>query len=397
MTRISAMGFLVGALPAVAQPDMGPLTGDLPCVRQEEIDPNDTLPSTPDSLGFYSLYDGTWKGWAQSCRTGHTGGDTLRGAIFRPARVDGSPAIFSSQRGTATGGVMMSRRKFLHYEIRFETWPDFGNEAGLFNRTTWNGRCLRTTLAYVGGSAMGGTWGEGGFTSRDYRPFAFQGREDSIGIPGNSQGAASNWTTITREIKATTEPEMPCPETGCAHAEWKALWDFNGWNEIRIQFYGGTESDSRVRMKAWFRKLGAPHWVPLNQDTTLRQIIPPNPIGFEVHGSGRFGGPRGTWYRNIRWRPLDSLGTPLPVGQGGGRPALRGADPALDARGLAGIASKPYLLEVRDVHGRLLETFQGGPGAFRHALATSRSGVLIVTIHEGSRRRAFRIVRTASE
>ena len=149
---------------------------------------------------------------------------------------------------------------------------------------------------------MGGVWGELGFTSRDYRPFAFSTSESTIVIPGNGSGESSNWTRITQTLKAAGDSSIPCPEGGCTQADWLRLWDFNGWNQIRIRISGARDSNSRFQARSWFRKLGARDWVPLSADTTLRQKVPPGYIGLIVHGGGEFSAPRGTWYRNIRWR-----------------------------------------------------------------------------------------------
>jgi len=108
---------------------------------------------------------------------------------------------------------MMTNKKFTNYEITFETWPDYGNDAGLFNRTPINGNCFQTVLDYIGSASVGGTWGEGGFTSRDYRPWAYNS-ETSLAIPGNGNGDLSNWTNITKALKASSEPNLPAQPQG---------------------------------------------------------------------------------------------------------------------------------------------------------------------------------------
>jgi hypothetical protein len=289
------IGMAAGA--AFAQPNPPPAPY-LAC-KQEPTGAaaNDTVAAPADAEGFTSLFDGaTDKGWWQSCGTNHNG----------PAKwkiVPEEKAIFSTQDGSK-GGVLMTNKKFLHYELVWDYWPDFGNDGGIFNRTPANGRCFQTVLDYIGGASLGGTWGEGGFTSRDYRPFSFGNNERSITIPGNGQGEPSHWTTITQKLKAAGE-DFPCPASGCTQADWQALWNFEGWNQLRLKFYGGETGNNRVRMKFWFRKSSTDKWVPVSQDTTLMQVIPENYIGLQVHGGGRFGGARGTWYRNIRWQPID--------------------------------------------------------------------------------------------
>jgi hypothetical protein len=133
----------------------------------------------------------------------------------------------------------------------------------------------------------------------------------------NQAGENLNWTAVTKIIKASTEPGLPCPETGCTQEDWLLLWDADGWNELRIQFYGGLDTNAGpIRMKSWFKKPSASAWVPLLQDTTHMRILRANRIGLQVYGLDRFSGDRGTWYRNIRWRPPDDRGNPLTVPSG---------------------------------------------------------------------------------
>ena len=395
-----AGGLTVSALSAWAQPTPAPTTADLPCKEEAAVKETDVVNAAADADGFYSLFNGSFKGWFQSCKTGHSVGSNL-GAIFRVGNVGGKPAIYSTQRGTSIGGVMMTNRKFTNYEIRFQFWPSFGNDGGLFNRTPMNGRCYKTTLSYINGASVGGVWGEGGFTGRDFRPFAFNGSENTVNIPGNQMGEMSNWTTITKKVKATTQPNLPCPVTGCTQTDWRTLWDMDGWNDVRIQFYGGVDVQSgKIHMKSWFKKPNATQWVPFIQDTTLAIIVPANRIGFQVHGGGRFGGAKGTWYRSIRWRPLDKNGKPqvLLAKQAAGElesesdvaPEIRFS---ADAAGLSGMVYADYSVTVEDLKGRTLETFSGKAGEVRHAFTTQARGVLILRLNAAGAARTYRVVR----
>jgi hypothetical protein len=120
-------------IPASAQPTPAPASGDLPCKEDVDVVTKDTVAGVPDAEGYLPLFDGSFKGWFQSCKTSHSN-NSNEGAIFRIGQADGKPAIYSTQRGTSTGGVMMTNKKFTNYEITFQTWPDYGNDAGLFNR-----------------------------------------------------------------------------------------------------------------------------------------------------------------------------------------------------------------------------------------------------------------------
>lgn len=398
------------ALAAWSQPTPAPTTGDLPCKEEADVNPNDVPDATPDANGWYSMFNGTsFKGWFQSCKTGHSGGSN-QGAIFRVANVDGKGAIYSTQRGTSTGGIMMTNKKFKNYEIRFQTWPSFGNDAGVFNRTPMNGRCYQTTLDYIGGASMGGVWGEGGFTGRDFRPFAMNGGEASVSIPGNGNGELSNWTTITRKIKATTQTNLPCPVNGCTQADWNLLWDKDGWNDIRISFYGGSAAGTgAIHMKSWFKKPGSSLWVPIIQDTTLNQIAPEGRIGLQVHGGGRFAGPKGTWYRNLKYRELTNTGKPITPAAKSGAEAFdtegaevlpQGLEAAAvptrfsaNASGLVGSMDQDYSAVVTDSKGRVVERFGGKAGRIDHTFATETRGLLFVRISTASGAKAYRVVR----
>jgi hypothetical protein len=384
----------LSALAGWSQPTPAPTTGDLACKTEAQVDPADTVAGVPDAEGFRSLFDGSFKGWFQSCVTGHSGRNPVRGAIFRIGTADGKPAIYSTQRVDA-GGVLMTNKKFGNYEIRFQFWPDWGNWGGVLNRTPMTGRCYLTTLRYAAGASMGGVWGESGFTGRQWSPFSYYIDEQSISVPGITTGGdLNNWTLITQKLKATTEPDLPCPTTGCTQADWRALWDFGGWNDIRIQFYGGrVSSDSTVSMKAWFKKPASDLWVPFIQDTTLLQIIPDNPIGFLVAGDGSFNGPKGTWYRDIRWRPLDDRGnlpSPLPTAV----LERKTVSPfTVTAYGISGRSGSDYSIQVMDLEGRLLEAFSGRAGAIGHAFATQARGLLFLKLRTSSGAETRRILR----
>jgi hypothetical protein len=208
----------------------------------------------------------------------------------------------------------------------------------------------------------------------------------------------SDWTAITRKIKATTQPNLPCPATGCTQTDWRALWDFEGWNDFRIQFYGGTGPNApTIAMKSWFKKPTSSIWVPLIQDNTLAQIVPDNRIGFLVHGNGRFNGPKGTWYRNIRWRALDDKGNALAKAApppAAGIVEQEAASPfAVTAFGFSGMSESDYSIQVMDAKGRLRETFSGEAGPINHLFATEARGLLFLKVRTSRGAGIHRIIR----
>ena len=392
----------ISAFSAWAQPTPAPTTGDAACAATpgENLTAADTVASTPDNEGYLNLFDGTLKGWWQSCQTGHSSGSTA-GAIFRIGKDGETPAIYSTQRGDGIGGLLMTKKQFTNYEIVLTLWPDYGNDGGLFNRTTANGKCFQTVLDYIGGASMGGTWGEGGFTSRDFRPFSYNGNENTLSIPGNNAGELSNWTTITSKLNPTS---FGCPASGCTQADWQSKWDANGWNEFKIQFYGGlrqtgnpADRENFIHMKSWFRKVGATAWVPVLQDTTLSQVVPKGFIGLQVHGGNRVNAPKGTWYKGVKWRPLTEKGelvTPVVLNHPGVAPKF-GFGLQMIGSTLSGHIDANYEIVFQDVQGKILEKFSGSAGKVDHAMKTTATGWLTMKIHTSRGSEVARVLREA--
>jgi hypothetical protein len=376
LMKISAVLVAMGTGKVLAQPTPAPTSGDAQCYSSvQNFPPGDTVVSTPDSQGFYSLFNGTdFTGWWLSGMTGH-GGCGNGGAIFRVDQ--GQKAIYSTQRGS-TGGILMTKKKFEHYEIIFDFWPDFGNDGGLFNRTPANGSCFQTVLDYLSGASVGGTWGEAGppFGGRDFRPFTFSGNENTISVNSNQN---YGWTNFTN--RDPNRSAYGC-NTGCTASDWTRLWDVNNWNEFRIAFYGGTTNQNGpVRMKSWFRRLGVTnYWVPIIADTTVTTPLQANHIGFQVHGGGAFGAARGTWYRNIKWRPLTDKGVPIiptPTTTPDGKVHF---DIHASTQALSGTLDARHEISLFDTRGKLVEKFTGPAGKFHYEFRSQTYGWLSMRI-----------------
>jgi hypothetical protein len=386
-------------LPARGQQPAPPSTGDLPCSDESQFKAADTVVSQPDAQGYYSLFDGTFNGWFQSCLTLHSQADRSVGAIWRVGPgADGKPVIFSAQRyPKKVGGILMTKKKFGNYEIVFDFWPTYQDDGGIFNRTDIQGNCYQTLLDYINGSGLGGPYGEGNFTQFLHPPWKFNSDTDpkqmSIGADDWS------WTTITRKLKANgSEPNLPCPATGCTKDDWLKLWDFNGWNQIKAQFYGGTgPGTGAVHMRSWMKKAGDAVWVPLSIDSTVmgNQTIKPGYIGLQVHWNTGWQDNHWNLYRNIKWRPLDDKGNPTSVPTAG-RPPV--PSPAIfsftaTARTLMGSIDQDYAITIRDAGGRIVEGFSGKAGDVRHDFASDASGVLFLGIRTVSGVRTASVVR----
>lgn len=396
----AAMAICLSAvLYARGQQPTPPATGDLPCTDEAQVNPADTVAGAPDGQGYLSLFDGSFKGWFQSCQTLHSQADRSVGAIWRVGPgADGKPVIFSAQRyPKKVGGVLMTKKKYGNYEIVFDVWPTYQDDGGIFNRTDMQGNCYQTLMDYINGSGLGGPYGEGNFTQFLHPPWKFNSDTDpkqmSLGTDEWS------WTNITKKLKANgSEPNLPCPAAGCTKDDWLKLWDFSGWNQIRAQFYGGTGPNTgAVHMRSWMKKPSDTVWVPLSVDSTVmgNQTIKPGYIGIQVHWNTGWQDNHWNLYRNIKWRPLDDKGKPLTGPSSTGRPSSSPAvfSFAATATGITGIVDQDYAITLRDLGGRALETFSGKAGYVRHEFATGATGILFLEIRTVSGLHTASVVR----
>jgi hypothetical protein len=372
------------ALPTQAQPNLGVPSVNGPCASGPTLvgGSPDTVVALPDAQGFMPMFDGkSMKGWWEGCGGSHAT-DKVNGGVWIADSTN--QAIYSMQAANGSGSILTTNKSYTHYEMIFDFWSSFENDAGVFNRTPPNWRCYQTTLDYINGSSVGGAYGENNFANHNIDYYTFTGGGGAnITVPTG----ARSWTTLT---SLHNPASFGCPSTGCTSAQWTTVWSTTGWNQVRIKFYGGLAANTRVKMKAWVRKLSDPPtpWVPTYDDSLLQANgTPANPIGLQIHsGSDRWNETgKGAWYRNIKIRPLtefgDSIaptsirrGAPGGMGGSGGRLRLVGGELVADI-------TAAHRITVRDLRGRVLERFSGAGGAGLHyPLANGSVGLLMVDI-----------------
>lgn len=328
----------------------------------------DTVAAAPDSEGFVSIFNGTdLTGWWEDCQTHTT--DTKSGGVWI---VDPSQHILYSREEGANGDILVTNKKYDNYEIIFDVWPIFGNDGGVFNRVTASGSCWQSTLDYIQGSSVGGSYNEKSWMPGNLNddPFLFGGS------PANP--SVSTWTTFTKDLSPTG---FGCSAGGCVAADFDKVWDVNGWNQFRVKFYDGLTVGRSVTMENFIRKAGAANWVPTYKKSQP-QVTPAGPIALQIHGAGRWKAGTYNLYRNIKVRPLNIDGTPIIPPTGIGHAAGPAAAPALKLMNgaLVGNLDAGYEITLADVSGRVLERFHGAAGSFRHALDGSARGVLIAEL-----------------
>jgi hypothetical protein len=284
--------------------------------------------------------------------------------------VDPSQHILYSREEGANGDILATNKKYDTYEIILDVWPIFGNDGGVFNRVTASGSCWQSTIDYIQGSSVGGSYNEKSWMPGNLNddPFLFGGSPATPSI--------STWTSFTKDLNPTS---FGCSAGGCVAADFEKVWDINGWNQFRVKFYDGLTVGHSVTMENFFRKAGAANWVPTYKKTQA-QVTPANPIALQIHGAGRWKAGTYNLYRNIKVRPLKDDGTPI-IPTSGIKPSGRGAPSLkLTNEALTGSLDGDYEITLSDVRGRVVERFHGGAGNFRHALANPAHGVLIAEL-----------------
>ncbi|MDB5051654.1 MAG: hypothetical protein JWO30_4725 [Fibrobacteres bacterium] len=340
----------------------------------------DTVVAAPDAEGFVSIFNGKdLTGWWKDCQTGHTSAGT-NGALWF---ADSVQHLLYSSEDNKSGGIVVTNKIYDNYEIILDVWPTFGNDGGVFNRTTARGSCWQSTIDYIAGSSVGGSFNENGWTSGNLNddPYLFGGAASSVTI--------KTWTTFTAGL--TPGPTTyGCTAGGCVATDFPKIWDVNGWNTMRVKFYGGLTAGTSVTMETFTRKANTLPWVPL-YGKTLPQVTPAGPIGLQVHGGGRWN--QGTWsaYKRIKVRPLKADGTPItgplvpvesedPTSVEQSRMTFAKPKLTLSNGVLSGTLGAAYDVSVTDVRGHVLERFHSDSGNLNHTLTTPATGVLVVEL-----------------
>jgi hypothetical protein len=390
----------------------------------------DTVVGTPDANGFYSIFNGKdFTGWFQNCRSTHSSGDRTNGGIFRVDSVRG--AIYAMSRNQV-GGLISTKKRYAHYELMFNWWPQFGNDGGVFNRYAMTGSTTvgsnQMVLDYCSaGCGILSYYSEAGFPGgRNGRPWSYNS-VSSVTIPGSGGGAGSqgspdinNWTLNTSRrnlITGTTPQDIGCASTGCVQADYLRLWNQTGWNQVRQIYYGGLSTSAashatsvtgpgdKIRMFTFFRKHyplndtnltnkqlvdDTTKWIPVIQDSMYLQAIQlanyakAAPFAFQIHSGTRYilatAGGRGSWYADIKVRELDSDGIPTWIATSikGDKPfdfGLRVVDGML-----VGSIDLDHVVTVSDLNGRVIQRYAGFAGRNIGRELPQHSGLMIVQV-----------------
>ena len=245
--------------------ELGPGLRAVPDYRKLSVAP----PAAQIPEGFTPLFNGRdLTGWhvSQTARHGVTPNfEVVHGMIL------------GSQRPLGSGGLLITDRKFRDFEFYMEVKPDWGNDSGVFFRTTETGVAYQITMDYLPNGSMGRMIAEGGIqvtTNANAARGAAPAQAASAGNAGSATAPPAGRGAGT-------------PDAGMT------AWKREDWNTVRIRVQGD-----------------APHatvWINGQQisdatDSENHAIggMIEGPIAIQIHGGDVRWQPGGFW----RWRNL---------------------------------------------------------------------------------------------
>jgi hypothetical protein len=218
--------------------------------------------------GFTSLFNGVnLSGWHIShvARHGHA-------PDFHVAH----GMILGTQNPLGGGGLLITDKKYRNFEFYMEVKPDWGNDSGVFLRTTEDGAAYQVTMDFLPGGTMGRLIQEGGLTLKlagAAAPGAARG--GVAGASGSSGGGGGRG-----------------PDLGMS------IWKHEDWNTVRIRVEGEFP-----HVTAWINDQQVSDATD-TQNSAVGGMIE-GPIALQIHGGPVRWQPGGFWrWRNIGIREL---------------------------------------------------------------------------------------------
>jgi hypothetical protein len=194
--------------------------------------------------------------------------------------------ILATQNPLGGGGILLTDKAYKNFELYMEVKPDFGNDSGIFLRSTESGAAYQVTMDFLPNGSMGNVIAEGGM--------------QLAANAGRARGAGARAGGAGRQGGAASGPPPPPPgfgEGNQATAAWVKAWKRDAWNAVRVRMVGDVP-----RVTVWFNDVQITDFT----DTANSAVggITEGPIAIQVHGAGRWV-PGGYWrWRNIGIREL---------------------------------------------------------------------------------------------
>jgi hypothetical protein len=242
--------------PAQPQITLAPGLREVPDYRKTVVEP--PAPKIPD--GFTPIFNGKdLTGWHVSKEARHG---------LTPDFHVAHGMILGTQRPLGSGGLLLTDRKYRDFELYMEVKPDWGNDSGIFFRTTESGAAYQITMDYLPGGSMGRLIAEGGISF---------GR-------GRAAGPAP----------ASAAPAAAAPARGNqAPDPGMTVWKREDWNTVRVRVTGDVPHAT-----VWINDKEVSDASDTENHAVDRMVE--GPIAIQIHGGGVRWQPGGFW----RWRNL---------------------------------------------------------------------------------------------
>jgi len=250
----------VGQAPAAPAPPtilLAPGLREVPDYRNVNADP----PPPLIPAGFTSIFNGKdLTGWHIS--------KTARHGVNPDYHV-AHGIILGTQRPLGSGGLLVTDKKYRNFELSMEVKPDWGNDSGVFIRTTETGLAYQITMDYLPGGSMGRFISEGGF---------------QFGAGGGAAPAA-----------AAAPAPAPPPQTGPGESSDPGMkaWKREDWNTVRIRVAGDVPHAT-----VWIN--GQQVSDATDTENHAFNGMVEGPVAIQIHGGTVRWQPGGFW----RWRSL---------------------------------------------------------------------------------------------
>ena len=238
---------------------------------------NLTVPAPPQKIpeGFTSLFNGvSLTGWhiSQTARHGHA-------PDFHVAH----GMILGTQSPLGGGGLLITDKKYRNFEFYMEAKPDWGNDSGVFLRTTENGAAYQITMDFLPGGTMGRLIQEGGLTLKLAGAPARGGAATATGGAGRGMAGAAG---------ASGGGGGRGPDLGMS------IWKHEDWNTVRIRAEGELP-----HVTVWINDQQVSDATD-TQNSAIGGMFE-GPIALQIHGGPVRWQPGGFWrWRNIGIREL---------------------------------------------------------------------------------------------
>jgi len=238
LTSFAVLGARQATPPAPGGLSLGPHT------KEDLITDKGGLPD-----GFTPLFNGKdLSGWHIS-KTNHHGTTPDYRVVHG--------LIVGTQNPIGRGGILLTDKRYKNFEVYMEVKPDWGNDSGLFLRSTEKGQTYQVTLDYLPGGGMGGIYGEA-----------------LKGVSG--RGAP-----------------LPAGATAPQVTPWTEVWKRESWNSVRARIEGDVP-----HIQVWINGTLVRDW--RDTENHLPNGATDGMIAIQMHYGPRRWVPGGFW----RWRNI---------------------------------------------------------------------------------------------